>query len=143
MRSYPIDSPEAAARIVALALLADGHFSRAEVEAMDRGGARAQLGLTPDQLHQVVHELCEDLLATCNQLWAAACTVDPPTLAALLDEVRDPMLRMQVLQLCILACTADGELADGESVVIRAAVSRWGLCAGHEGFERREAACRN
>ena len=27
MRSYPINSPEAAARIVAMALVADGHYA--------------------------------------------------------------------------------------------------------------------
>ena len=142
MRSYPRNSPEAAARIVALALLADGHFSRAEVEAMDRGGARQQLGISPEGLQTVVRTLCEDLLATRSELWTAACAVDRRTLESLLDEIDDPMLQLKVLQLCILACTADGELSGPESGVIRAAVSRWGLCAAHP-IAAREATCRN
>ena len=32
MRTYPTNSPQAAGRIVALALLADGHLSKAEVD---------------------------------------------------------------------------------------------------------------
>lgn len=143
MRSYPTDSPEAAARIVAMALLADGHFSRAEVEAMDRGGARSQLGITPERLHDVVQALCEDLLATSNDPWTATCALDPSTLEAVLDEIADPMLRLKVLELCLLACTADGALSDGEIAVVRSAVRRWGFCGGHEAPNPWKAACRN
>lgn len=142
MRSYPTNSPEAAARIVALSLLADGHFSRAELEAMDRGGARQQLGISTERLQAVVHALCEDLLATSNELWMAACAVDRRTLDSLLDEIDQPMLQLKVLQLCILASTADGEVSESEAGVIRAAVSRWGLCMGHHSA-KGEAACRN
>lgn len=36
MRSYPANSPEAAARIVALALVADGHVSLIEIDTLQR-----------------------------------------------------------------------------------------------------------
>ena len=36
MRSYPIDSPQAAARIVALTVVADGDIGEAEIEWLDR-----------------------------------------------------------------------------------------------------------
>jgi hypothetical protein len=36
MRSYPRNSPEAAARIVALVLICDGHVCRSEVETLHR-----------------------------------------------------------------------------------------------------------
>ena len=39
MRTYPTNSPQAAARVVALATLADGHLSRSELGALDRLGA--------------------------------------------------------------------------------------------------------
>ena len=45
MRSYPTDSPQAAARIVTLAMLADGAVCRAEVDALERSGVHEQLGL--------------------------------------------------------------------------------------------------
>ena len=45
MRSYPHDSPQAAARIVTLAMLADGAVSGAEIDALDRSGVHQQLGL--------------------------------------------------------------------------------------------------
>ena len=36
MRSYPVNSPQAAARIVALTVVADGDIGDAEIEWLDR-----------------------------------------------------------------------------------------------------------
>ena len=45
MRHYPRNSPQAAARIVALTLLADGHLSKAEVEVGQKVKRGDRLGL--------------------------------------------------------------------------------------------------
>jgi hypothetical protein len=127
MRSYAIDSPRAAARLVALALIADGHLSRNELDALDTRDAARQLGLAPGELQEVVHGLCEDLLATRRGDWTAACAVDAQTLEALAGEVRDPALRWRVLELLLCAVASDGRVADGEAAVVRAAIARWGL----------------
>jgi hypothetical protein len=127
MRSYPRDSPEAAARIVALALIADGHLSTTEIEALDCGGAREQLGISPDTLRAVVHTVCEDLLAASSGDWTAACTLDAQALETILDEIGDPVLRLRVLHACLAAVAADGHVFKGESAIIRAALVRWGM----------------
>ncbi len=98
MRSYPRNSPQAAARIVALALLADGNLCKSELEALERHGAHAQLGLSPAELHTVVHDLCQDLLAASDLAWGGSSQVDPRTLAGMLAEVQDPQLQLKVLQ---------------------------------------------
>ena len=36
MRSYPVNSPQAAARIIALTVVADGDIGAAEIEWLDR-----------------------------------------------------------------------------------------------------------
>ena len=36
MRHYPRNSPQAAGRILALALLSDGHLSKRELDMLDR-----------------------------------------------------------------------------------------------------------
>jgi len=51
MRSYPANSPQAAARIVALTVLADGDIGDAEIEWLDRLAVHEQLGLAR-------HEFC-------------------------------------------------------------------------------------
>ena len=71
MRTYPSNSPEAAARIVALTMLADGHVCRSEMRALDALHAGAQLQLTPEQLQAVLRGLSEDLLACAYPQWAA------------------------------------------------------------------------
>lgn len=130
MRTYSRNSPQAAARIVALASLASlagGHLCQTELDVLDRLGAHRQLGLAHDELHAVMHGFCEDLLASSHTSWADACRVDPRTLDALMAEVDDPALRRTVLRLCIAVVEADENLADGESMVLMAAVEPWGL----------------
>lgn len=134
MRCYPIDSPQAAARIVALAAMADGHLDRRELDHLERIGVHDQLGLTRADWHDVLQALCEDLLACTRLTWGDACTVDPLTLQHLLAEVHDPALRERVLALSLAAAEADAQVTDGEALVLAAAVERWGL--QHRMFER-------
>lgn len=127
MRSYPINSPQAAARIVALTLLADGLLAKSELDALERFGAHAQLGLDREDLHAVLHGFCEDLLHSVHLSWDDACRIDPRTMAQLMAEVDDPALRMKVLRLCLQIVQADDHVADGEAVVLGAAIEQWGL----------------
>ncbi len=127
MRTYPNNSPQAAARIVALAMLADGDVCKAELDSIDRLGAHEQLGLQPEELHVIMHAFCEDLLSDVQLTWADACRVDPRTLAELLAEVEDSALRLKVLRLCVAVIEADGQVAEGESIMLAAAVEQWGL----------------
>ncbi len=127
MRTYPNNSPQAAARIIALAMLADGHLCKTELDALESVDVQKQLGLSPGQLHAIVHTLCEDLLASSQGDWEAACRIDPGTFAALLAEIDDPALRATILRLCLTVFAADEHLADGESVILAAVVAHWGL----------------
>ncbi|MBL8351180.1 MAG: TerB family tellurite resistance protein [Burkholderiaceae bacterium] len=127
MRPYATNSPQAAGRIVAIALLADGHLCKAEIDVLDRLEIHRQLGLARSELHAVVHGFCEDLLATAQGGWADACRVDTATLYGLLAEVDEPALRRQVLELCVAVVDGDGHLADGESMLLAAAMTHWGL----------------
>ena len=126
MRTYPNNSPQAAARIVALTMLADGHLCKTELDALESADVQKQLGLSPGQLHAIVHTLCEDLLASAQGDWEVACRIDPATLAALLAEIDDPALRAKVLRLCLSVVAADEHLADGETVILTAVAEHWG-----------------
>ena len=127
MRTFPTNSPHAAGRIVAMALLADGHLCKAELELLDRLDVARQLGLARSELHVVVHGFCGDLLASARGGWADVCRIDSATLFGLLAEITDPALRRQVLQLCTRVVDADDHLADGESTLLLAAVEHWEL----------------
>ena len=82
MRTYRINSPQAAARIVGLAMLADGHMCKAELDVLDRLGVHHQLGLHAEELHVVVHALCEDLLGAAVEHWGLQRRMLQPELAS-------------------------------------------------------------
>jgi len=127
VRSYPCNSPQAAARIVALTVLADRDIVKTELDLLDRLTVHEQLGIDRQEFHAVLDSLCEDLLSTGQLQWADACPVDDPTLAGLMGEIEDPALRRKLLRLCIEIAEADGQVAEGESIVLTAAVEHWGL----------------
>ena len=127
MRTYPRNRSQAAARIVALALLADGRLCDAELDTLQRLGAHWQLGLSADDMDTVLFDFCEDLLSTGDLPCVDSCRVDPHTLAQLLDDIDDPALRRTVLRLCVAAVEADDDVSEGELMAIVAAVEQWGL----------------
>ena len=127
MRAYPSNSAQAAARIVALTVLADGDIGKAEIDLMRRLDVPKQLGLSQSEFDAVVDTFCEDLLSSKQLIWADACPVDERTLAQLMGEIDDPTLRRRVLRLCVEIAEVDSRVTDGESIVLVAAVEHWGL----------------
>ena len=132
MRSYPHNSPEAAARIVALVLISDGHVCSSEFEILKQLGAERELGLEPQLLPHIVHTLCEELMLGGYATGSLLDNVDDSTLASLMAEVSDPVLRRTVLLLSLAAARADGHLADGEAMVVEVARHHWQLFDGEE-----------
>lgn len=127
MRRYPRNSPQAAARIVALTVLADGDIGESEIELLDRLKVHTQLGLERSELHAVLDTFCEDLLSSLQLAFADACPVDERTLALLMADIDDPDLRVKLLRLCVDLAESDAEVAEGELIVLNSAVEHWGL----------------
>ena len=96
MRSYPRNSPHAAARIVALTLIADGRMKDIELTALEHMDAYGRLGLDPAALRGVLRELCADMLAAAASGNQEDCRITPETIRILLAEVDDPALRRLV-----------------------------------------------
>ena len=127
MRKYPQNSPQAAARILALTIIADGDLDKAEFALLDELAVHELLGLDYHVLHTVVDTFYADLLSSKQLACSEVCPVDERTLAELMGEIDDPALRRKVLGLCITLAEADGHVAEGESIVLVAAVEHWGL----------------
>ncbi len=135
MRSYPTNSPEAAARIVGLLLISDGHVSRSETDALQRLNIERELGLAPGDFAQVLHALCEDLLMGARERRLLTGNLDEAALAALMAEVTDPPLQQRVLHFACTAATADHHLAAAEAWIMEAALKHWRMAdvaAPHE-----------
>jgi hypothetical protein len=127
MRKYTKNSPQAAARIVALTLIADGDVGQAELALLDKLAVHQQLGLTRDAMHDVIDTFCEDLLSSNQLAWADACPVDEYVLEELMGDIDDPALRRKVLGMCVKLAEVDDHVAEGESIVLIAAVAHWSL----------------
>jgi hypothetical protein len=125
LRAYPRDSAEAAARIVALALIANGRVDAAEVAVLDALQAAERFGLTRSRWHGVIHDLCTDLLGPARH--GDEGRIPGDVLNRMLDEVDDPDTRRLVLRLCAAVVQADRQIDDAESIVLQAAIERWGL----------------
>lgn len=132
MRSYPANSPQAAARILALTVFADGDLGSAETQWLDRQAVHEKLGLARHDLSALLDGFHEDLSSSDFPGGAGACSVDERTLVELLSEIQDPELRRKLLRLCIEVAEVDGWVDEGESIVLSTAVEHWGL--HHEMF---------
>ncbi len=136
MRSYPHNSPEAAARIVALVLIADGQVCSAELDLLRQLGAERELGLEPHLLPHIVHTLREELQGggpEANRRHGPLSGIlSDSSLAGLMTEISEPALQKTVLRLGVAAARADGRLVEGEARVLDAARRCWRLAAGQE-----------
>lgn len=123
MRSYPHNSPEAAARVLAMALVSDGQYTMTELRAFDRHQMPARLGLTAEALKTVIDDFCRDLLQAQDGQWTGQ--VDDATREHLTTEISDRDLQDLILQQCEQLILADGHLADGEVALLDALSAAW------------------
>lgn len=127
MRSYPQNSPEAAARIVAMMMLADGHACHSETAAMDNLPPHESLGISREVLLDVMQDFCQDI-QTCGQhRWSDTNCLDAQTIRSFMAEIDDPYLRRKLLKLCAAVIEADRHVSEGESLLLGAAVASWGM----------------
>lgn len=123
MKAYPVNSPEAAARVLAMAMLADGQYSMTEIRALDRQQAPERLGLNPEAFKAVVDGFCQDLLLAGGGQWTG--TVDPAIRDQLMGEITDRGLQDLILLQCETLMLADGHLADDEVDLLDALSAAW------------------
>lgn len=127
MRTYPRNSPQAAARIVALVLISDGHVSRSEYEALDQLDDGLDFGLASQDMPGIVQALCEDLLMEGFDGRSVLSHVGDGLMASLMAEVKDPHLQRKVLRVAACVVHADRHLSDGEAAMLGAISRHWGL----------------
>jgi uncharacterized tellurite resistance protein B-like protein len=127
MQTFENNSPQAAACIVALTLVADGHIGQAELQRLDDLKVHEQLNLSLDEMHAVMKDFCQNMLRRPQLNWSDVCPLDERELAGLMGQITQPALRQRVLHLCLQVAEADGHVAEGESIVLNAAVEHWGL----------------
>ena len=123
MQTYRTNSPQAAARLVAMALVSDGQYALSELQALARLDAAQRLGLSTEAFQAVIDHFCQELLQASGGVWTGV--VDNATRARLMAEVTDPALQDLIVQQCEALMLADGHLAGGEIALIDALSARW------------------
>jgi uncharacterized tellurite resistance protein B-like protein len=127
MRHYPANAPEALARLVAAALLADGGLDKHELDALDRHDVVQKLGLSRQDFDHIVHAFCEDMQAVSLCDHGGPFVLDRATTDQLLAEVTAPALQIKALRMLLDIAAADDRLAPSELTLVSQAMTRWGL----------------
>jgi hypothetical protein len=125
LRMYPVDSPRAKARLIVLALFADGRVDALELSSLARRGVFAELGLTGEDFFQVLYDFCED--ATGLPEGRGSYLMSPALLDTMFDEVSDTGERQKLVRLIFDVIRSDGHLADGEARLFWKALDAWRL----------------
>lgn len=125
LRAYPTDSPRAKARLVVLALLADGRIDAAELDSLNRRDAFATLGLTREVFFQVLYDFCADLVELPSG--SGSYLVSPAVLAGLFAEIGTLEERRKLMRLIFDVIRSDGHLAEGEARLFWNALDAWSL----------------
>jgi len=107
-------------------MIVDGHMAPSELRAMHHSGILARLDIDDDLFDDAVQELCDDLLATAGRRCAGEVEIDSRLLDTLLQEVREPALRMAVMKAMLDIVHADKVLDGRETLLIQRGFKAWG-----------------
>ncbi|HRH72684.1 hypothetical protein [Zoogloea sp.] len=125
MRSYPTNSPEALARLIAMAILADGRLDNREVDWIKHNDTAALLGVDRDTLIQVLLDCCRDVINEAEQ--ERVFLLEDHRLARLADDLTDPALQKVALSAMLILAKSDGSVTEGEETLLRFLMNRWAL----------------
>jgi hypothetical protein len=125
LRAYPVNSPRAKARLIVLALLADGQLEKAEFDSLEKRGVYASLGLSREDFVAVLLDFCSDVARLPSN--RGSYMLAPAVLDDLLDEVDDPAARKALMWHIAATICSDGRLAEGEEQLFRQAIDAWQL----------------
>ena len=125
LRSYPVNSPRAKARLIVLALLADGQLNKSEFNSLDRRRVYATLGLSREDFVAVLFDFCSDAAHLPNA--AGNYQLTPGILDSLFAEVDSPAAKKALMRHIFEIICSDGKLAEGEERLFWNAVDAWNL----------------
>ncbi|MCE2998518.1 MAG: hypothetical protein ACK59Y_03525 [Betaproteobacteria bacterium] len=130
----PGESPDhyrSAARVLALALPADGRLSSGEREALQsRHHELRRLGVAPELLDLEVQSCAAWLLVARDPDWEGPCLPGPQALRDVLAEIGDRDDRHRLFRFCADLADSDGEPSEGESRLLAATLEQMGIHRG-------------
>lgn len=127
MRHYNPDSPEAVARVVVAALLADGGLDSSELKLLAGSTGILRLAMSMEEFDRVVQDFCYDIESVALRDHAGQLTPDRALFDQLLADIRAPELQTMLMGILLDVVRADGHLSAGEMTLVSQAMTRWGL----------------
>lgn len=125
LRAYPTNSPRARARLIILALLADGRLDKREFDSLEKRGVYASLGLSREDFVAVLFDFCSDVARLPSG--QGSYLLSPGILQGLFAEVACPATRRQLMRHIFEIICSDGHLDEGEEQLFWHAVEAWNL----------------
>ncbi len=126
MRHYETDSAHAAARVLSLALMADGVPDKAEFDCLRRLRTLEEIGIDEELFDNILQRFCQDVEQSVGYFDALQYRLSNDFVDALLDEVQDPHSQRILLRTIVEIAIADGCLSEGEKQLLSRASTRWG-----------------
>lgn len=118
---------EAAARVLALLVVANGRIDPREMETLEALQAFDRLGVRRERFVELARGCLDKVGSTLRDCsWLRA--PDAAYIDALLQRVEDPARRMLVCRLAEAAITADGCVSMDERMVYEHVLGRWRIC---------------
>ncbi len=127
MTTYPIDSPLAVARLLALAVTVDGVPLEVELRLLEERGVLEALKLSREDFEDVMDTLCADLRRIAPVDKQGFRCLSHTQVRALLSEVQNPALQREVAALLFDIVSSDHRLVRAESLLMWDALTHWGL----------------
>lgn len=124
LRAYATNSPRAQARLVVLALLADGRIDEREIDALDSRGIFTDLGLARSAFVEVLSDFCGDVAGQLP-VSGGGYELTQNALGGLLDEVSDRTVREKLFRHMLAVINSDGYVSNAENLLIRSTIDRW------------------
>jgi hypothetical protein len=125
LREYPRNSPRAKARLVVLAMLADGRLDKREFDGLEKHGVYAALGLGREDFVAVLLDFCSD--AARLPSGQGSYRLSPALLRGLFAEVAGRDERKVLMRHIFATICSDGHLDEGEERLFWNAVDAWHL----------------
>jgi len=127
MRHYEADSTPAAARILALTVLADGGLDRDEIDAAMRTDLARRLGIGQLEFERILREYCDDLMLGAHYMDGMRLRLADEVLDLVLEDISEPALQQALLRAMQDIVSADGVETLAEVEVLGRALEKWGM----------------
>ena len=123
MKSYPINSPEAQARILTLCLIADSDIDPSELDELNLSLVYEALNISPQGFMEVFRTYLEDIASEAGQ--GRINLLDPERINTMLAEVSGRSERINTLATALRICKSDHALNDAEIALFRHIMNEW------------------